>query len=419
MEQQHLKLQQDIIDHSADPIRLEQMYQSDRAAFRHAFDAVYGRMAGQPMASFWHARLHHRSAEPVKVETGSWLQVLAFALVAAFIAKIPAIFGVDEEFFYTRFTGFIVFPVLAGYFIWRNGSTSRNAIIAGAVMLAGLVLIGFLPNKPLSDTLNLVCIHLPLLLWSVLGFVFVGNMQQHNERRLTYLKYNGDLVVMTALMALAFGIMTGLTIGLFSLIGLRIEDFYMKWIALCAAAGAPVVATHLTQVNPQLVGRISPLIARIFSPLVLIMLVIYLVAMTIAGKSPFTDREFLMVFNGLLIGVMAIIFFSVSDQERNRTQAEMWILALLTVVTIIVNGVALSAILIRIAQWGITPNRAAVLGGNALIFINLILVAIQWWKVLREQASVGSVGAKIGQYLPVYVIWTAIVTFLFPLIFGI
>lgn len=419
MEDQRQNLQQEIIDHAADPVRLEHFYQANPAAFRQAFDAVYSQMAGQPMAAFWHARLYHRSPEPAKVEVGGWWQVLAFALVAAFIAKIPAIFGLDEEFFYTRFTGFIVFPVLAGYFIWKNGNSSRNIVIAGAVMLAGLLLIGFLPNKPLSDTLNLVCIHLPLLLWSVLGFVFVGDMQQHNERRLAYLKYNGDLVVMTALMALAFGIMTGLTIGLFSLIGLNIGQFYMRWIALCAAAAAPVVATHLTQVNPQLVGRISPLIARIFSPLVLIMLVIYLVAMTIAGKSPFTDREFLMVFNGLLIGVMAIIFFSVSDQERNRTRAEMWILALLTVVTIIVNGVALSAILIRIAQWGITPNRAAVLGGNALIFINLVLVAVQWRKVLREQAPVGSVGARIGQYLPVYVIWTAIVTFLFPLIFGV
>jgi NADH:ubiquinone oxidoreductase subunit K len=90
----------------------------------------------------------------------------------------------------------------------------------------------------------------------------------------------------------------------------------------------------------------------------------------------------------------------------------------LSVITIIVNGVALSAILFRISEWGITPNRAAVLGGNVLILINLLLVTAQLFKVLFKKVSITSVGKAISYYLPVYVLWVIIVTFLFPLIFA-
>jgi hypothetical protein len=160
-------------------------------------------------------------------------------------------------------------------------------------------------------------------------------------------------------------------------------------------------------------------IAKMFSPLVLVMLVIYLVAMAYAGKDPYNDREFLLIFNALLIGVMAIIFFSVAETSRsNKSRAELWILFLLSVVTIIVNSIALSAIVFRIAEWGITPNRIAVLGGNVLILINLLIVTTQIFKLLRSHADVTSVGRSIASHLPVYAVWVAIVTFLFPLIFG-
>jgi NADH:ubiquinone oxidoreductase subunit K len=91
---------------------------------------------------------------------------------------------------------------------------------------------------------------------------------------------------------------------------------------------------------------------------------------------------------------------------------------LLSVVTIIVNGIALSAILFRISEWGMTPNRAAVLGGNVLILVNLLLVTLQLYKVLSKKANISAVGNAIAFYLPVYCVWATIVTFLFPFLFG-
>jgi uncharacterized membrane protein YozB (DUF420 family) len=141
--------------------------------------------------------------------------------------------------------------------------------------------------------------------------------------------------------------------------------------------------------------------------------------MIYSGKNPYNDREFLLIFNGLLIGVMALIFFSVAETSKaTKSKAETWILFLLSVVTIVVNGIALSAILFRISEGGITPNRTAVLGGNVFILMNLLLVTTQLFRAIFKQADLNGVGKTIASYLPVYVIWTIIVTFLFPLIFG-
>ena len=224
---------------------------------------------------------------------------------------------------------------------------------------------------------------------------------------------------MTTLIVIAGGILTGITIGLFSLIGINIEEFYFKNIVVFGLPAAPIFGTYLTQTNPQLVGKVSPVIARIFTPLVLVMLVIYLAAIIYSGKDPYNDREFLFIFNALLIGVMALIFFSIAENSRTvKTRQEIWVLLLLSVVTIIINSFALSAILFRIAEWGISPNRAAVLGSNILILVNLLLITVQLFKVIMNKGDITGVRNVISVYLPVYTIWAAVVTFLFPFLFA-
>jgi hypothetical protein len=59
-----------------------------------------------------------------------------------------------------------------------------------------------------------------------------------------------------------------------------------------------------------------------------------------------------------------------------------------------------------------------VLGGNILMLINLILVAIRLLKALRRKNDKTDVGTAIALFLPVYTIWAFLVTFFFPLIFG-
>ena len=345
------------------------------------------------------------------------LVVVVASIVAAIIAKLPAILGLAEEAFYVRNVGFIVFPVLAGYFAWKNKVSRLNISIIGMVFLLCAIFINLLPDVE-SDVTTLSCIHLLLLLWAVLGFAFVGSINSLHEKRLAYLKFNGDLGIMSGLLLIAGVVLSGVTIGLFELLGMKIGDFYFQNIGIVALSCMPIIATYLIEKNPHLVGRITPVIARIFSPLVLIMLLVYLVAIIYSEKNPYNDRDFLMIFNALLVGVMAVIFFSVAgDTNVSKKSPQMWILFLLSAVTIIVNGIALSAIVFRISEWGISPNRAAVLGANLLILANLLMVSVQLFKVAAGKRDPETVGRAISGFLPVYIIWAAIVTFGFPILF--
>lgn len=401
-----------------DSKELEKLYRSNKANFKQEFNSIYPEIKGNALADFWNDRLNYESDEINWGSGNDLIFVIFAALVAGSIAKFPAIFGINEEFFYSRNVGFIIFPILSVYFAWQNKLPIGKIVTIAVALLCSILFINTLPDNNKSDTLILSCIHLMMFLWSILAFTFIGEVGNNIEKRLGFLKYTGDLVVMSALIVISGGIMTAVTIGLFSVIGLNIEEFYFNNIVVFGLPAVPILATYLIQTNPHLIGKVSPVIAKIFSPLVLVMLVIYLIAMSVAQKNPYQDREFLLVFNVLLIGVMAIIFFSVAESKATKSQWEIWVLFLLSAVTIVVNGIALSAILFRISEWGITPNRIAVLVGNVLILMHLLLVAGQFFKVLSKRADITVVRKTISFYLPIYTLWTIIVIFLFPLIFG-
>jgi len=117
--------------------------------------------------------------------------------------------------------------------------------------------------------------------------------------------------------------------------------------------------------------------------------------------------------------VMALILFSVSEVDKSKNyKSTIFILFGLSFLTIIVNGIALSAILFRINQYGITPNRIAVLGTNILIMVHLLSVARKIYESLSGRVEIIAVEKAISFFLPIYIFWTGIVTFLLPVIFN-
>lgn len=408
----------DILSNIDSPGQLEKLYRDNKTAFKTEFNLLYPELKDNKLAAYWNERLNYESSEISWGSSKELTFVIIAALLAGVIAKLPEILNIDPESFYQRNIGFIVFPILTAYFAWKKGLSIKKLLLAGIAFLLALIFINLLPAGKQSDTLILSCIHLPVFLWAVLGFSYVGDNTKSYPHRLDFLRYNGDLVIMTGLILIAGAVLTGITIGLFSVIGYNIEKFYFEYFGIFGLAAAPIVGTYITQTNPQLVNKVSPVIAKIFSPLVLITLVVYLVAILFSGKDPYKDRDFLMIFNLLLIGVMAIILFSVAETfKKSENRAGSYILLALSIVTVIVNGIALSAILFRIAEWGITPNRLAVLGANILMLVNLLMVTFHLFRHVSKKGDIRNVENSISMFLPVYIIWTIIVTFIFPLIF--
>jgi len=116
---------------------------------------------------------------------------------------------------------------------------------------------------------------------------------------------------------------------------------------------------------------------------------------------------------------MGIIVFSISETSISKRQKfnEM-ILFVLAIITLIIDLVALSAIFYRLGEYGITPNRMAVLGSNLLIFGNLIWITIDLYRVNFRKSNILLVEMTIAKYLPIYMVWTLLVVFGFPILFG-
>lgn len=412
-------MKDEIINYINDPPALEKLYRSNKSLFKESLLEVSKEVESNPAIEFWTARLNYESNSISWGTKNELLYVAIGCFIAGLIGKFPDIFSISLDFFLPRNIGFIVFPVLISYFAWKNQLSRQTfGFLAGIISIC-VIYINVLPDNPDSDSIALACIHLPLLLWTILGVSFAGQNIKSIHSRLDFLRFNGEAAVMCAVIGIAGALLMAITFGLFELIGIDMEPIFEKYILVFGLPSVPILVAFLTQTNPQLVNKVTPIIAKLFSPAVLIMLVIYLCAIIYSGKDPYNDREFLLIFNLLLIGVMALIFFSIAEHSgKGKLSLDIWILFFLSLVTIIVNGIALSAILFRISEWGITPNRLAVLGSNLLMLIHLLIIAFKIFKTIKGKNQDLEVGKSIAFYIPVYAIWATIVIFLFPVIFS-
>lgn len=334
------------------------------------------------------------------------------------MAKLPALFKWNPDIFFPRNISFIVFEMLLFFFAWKEKLAFKKIIPPIAIFIISAIFINQLPKNDKSDTLLLSCIHLPIFLWSIVGFVFTGNEFSQPRKRIEFLRLNGDLIVMSAVMVLASALFTVITTALFNLIGINIQEIYANYIVIWGLPAIPIVATVLVKQYPHLVGNVSPIIAKLFTPLVTLTLFIFLVAVISTGKDPYNDREFLFILNAMLIGVMAIILFSFSEfsiSPMNRWQ--LILLFALLLLAVVNNSIALSAIIYRLSIYGLSPNRLAVIGSNMLILLNLIVVGYNIFKVIQIKRTVENIENSIAKFLPIYSCWAAIVAFVFPIVF--
>ncbi|HKK43349.1 MAG TPA: hypothetical protein VJ963_13125 [Bacteroidales bacterium] len=405
---------------------LEKLYRKDRKSFRTSFEKLLPEIENTEAARFWKARFDYdnRTESRNSIVSSEIVKVILICIGTSLLIKIPDILQPGNSFnqvFYEKNTAIILFLGLTTYTLWFRGIKDLSKIVfTFFAFLVPAVYVNLLPSSHPSATVNLVYIHTSLLMWFVYGLVFTGYEYKDPVKRIGFIRYNGDLAIVYALIAVAGGILTIITIGLFETIGLKIGEFYMRNIVLTGAVAAPVVASYLIEKFPLLVSRTASLIALVFSPLVLITLIIFLVSIIVTGKDPYNDRDFLLVFNLMLLGVMAIIIFSVSETSIITNQRfSAVILLALSAVTVIIDLVALSAIFYRLREYGITPNRLSVLISNILVLGNLILILSDLFRINFRGSAFSKVEMTVSGYLPVYLIWIIIVTFGFPLIFGI
>ncbi|MHC0038083.1 DUF4153 domain-containing protein [Pseudoneobacillus sp. C159] len=409
----------DIMKNIANPHELERMFRNDPMAFKKSFSLAWEQNPNSEVLAVWNERLHFK--ETVNTEKPSLLKkdflfMGILAILAGGCTRIIFHF-VEQEAIAPINLAFGVLPFIAAFFVYKNKPKKTVIYTVALLFLISGFYLNILPLNDRDSTI-LAYLHLPIFLWGVIGFAFTGNEYTRGSTRLAYLKLNMEFGILYACMAVSGMLLFSLTLQLFRFVGLDIADFYFRNVVVFGAASLAIVAIYLVSMNLKLAKNITPYIAKIFSPLVLVTLFAYLITVIWVGKNPFLDRNFLIAFNGILIGVLAVTIFSITERSADEKRSiSDYIHFVLIVLALMIDSVALSAIVFRLSSYGITPNRLAILGVNILIWANLMRIMLSYMRFLQNKTGPSAIQDAVTKYLPVYTLWAAFVTFTFPLIF--
>lgn len=348
--------------------------------------------------------------------------VVMLALVAAVAIKTPQLFGhaIDgHNGFYGRNMALFVLPVLSVYFGWKRG---LNLIDMGWLVL-GFIAAGLFANlypfAPHADTEVLTVLHLPIACWLLVGVAYVGGGWFASEGRMNFVRYTGELFIYYVLIALGGIVLTAFTFMMFNAIHVNPEKFVGNWLIPCGAVAAVIVGSWLVEAKQAVIENMAPVLTRLFTPLFTLVLLAFLVTMLITGHAIDMNRDLLIGFDLLLALVVGLVLYAASAREAHARPGIFDVLQFVLVLSaLLVDLLALSAIVARISEFGFTPNRVAALGENLVLLVNLVGTAWFYGRFLRQRATFAALERWQIAFLPVYSGWAALVVIVFPPLFN-
>ncbi|HUP97861.1 MAG TPA: permease prefix domain 1-containing protein [Usitatibacter sp.] len=349
--------------------------------------------------------------------------VFVLALVAAFLVKVPGLFGLEwggkDMPLLLRNAPFFVLPLLAGYFVWKRGSRDRTWRWLVAGFAVGLVLANAFPFEGRSDTERLLALHLPIALWLLVGVAYAGGRWNESPGRMDFVRFSGELLIYYALIALGGGVLVAFTMGMFHAIGINAEPLVAHWLVPCGMAGAVIVGSGLVEAKKGVIENMAPVLTRLFTPLFALMLLGFLGTMMWTGRGVDVERNALIAFDVSLALVLGLLLYSISARDpRAPPDAFDRLLILLLGSALLADAFALGAIATRISELGSTPNRLAAFGFNLVLLVNLGWSAVLYVRFIRGRSTFARLERWQTAYLPVFSIWAAIVVAVFPPAFG-
>ena len=399
------------------PSLLEKLYRANKSDFRKSFEELYPELKGHPVAETWKARLDYWKPNFNWGTKKDRIFLIFLIISAGLFANFPFWMQWDIDQFYGKNIGFFLFSFTSLLFIYLSPS-KKPIIIYSVVTVMGGLYINLAPFESSSVTFQLVVVHLGLVLAGITGVAWLGTNLSNLQQRIEMVKFGANLIIITGLLTLAFGLMTAITFGLYEAIGLDIERVFSTVILPTIGPSIPLISSFILFHNPKIINQISGIIAKLFTPLACLVLLIFIWSYWTGNQDAFENREALLIFNVLLIAVLVLIFFSVINiQDRNNHSTAIMIL-ILNALALVVNMIALSGIVYRLNTYGITPNRMAILGSNILILTTLGFTLISLLKVIAKKKNIVYVGLVMVKFLPIYLAWFAIVAITWPLFFG-
>ncbi len=383
-------------------------------------DTLSREFAREHRGRLWKQLVLRGEDEPARPSSG-WFEALVFALAAAVpiqVARLAAQFPEEQPGWLLRNISLFVLPFLAGYFAHRRQVDTRRWLLTAAPFVLAALVVNLYPYRAGSATELLVALHLPVVLWFAVAYPYMGGTIRSHERRMDFVRFTGEWVIYYVLIALGGGVLLGLTMLILEPIGTDLAERVVEWVLPSGAAGAVIVAAWLVESKQHVVENMAPVLTMLFTPLFAVMLTVAAATYAVSGLAGAFDRELLGVFDALLVVVLGLVLYAMSAREPSPPAGLMDRVQLLAVASALVLDVmVLGTMVARIGDLGFTPNRAAVLGLNLVLLVNLAGTAWLSMRFLTGRIAFHRLERWQTSYLPIFALWTATVVAILPPLF--
>lgn len=417
---------------------LEALYQFSRkehteGAFKTALFTSYEQTPGNLLYAAWYYRLSHVE-EDEKTERGiNWLVAVPLALLTGFIFWALS----DERFVMLDqipVLGLIGAPLAALAiiaYLFIGGKRAKLPAVwtgLGLLIVAGYAyFIHPILRTNLQETyLTMAIPHVALLSWIGIGWSVLG---RHDEKaRLAFILKSFEVLVTAGLYAIAGGIFSGVSIGMFSALGVEIPEAVARLIFAGGTGVISVIAVAsvydplrdpAAQSFGQGVSRLMPILVRLLLPATLVVLVIYVALIPFNFRAPIENRQVLIINNGMLFAVMGLLLGASPLKEDDLpVKIRPWIrrgIIAVASLAVLVSLHALTAIVFRTLEGTLTINRTIVIGWNLAnlgilitLLVNQFRSGASWVTGLQRTFSVGTV---------IYLVWGLFVVLGIPLLY--
>lgn len=429
----------------SDPEALEQSYRhavknGAGAAFTSAVETAYVETPDNVLLGAWHFRLAYDLIEPPR-RAIPWLAAIVLAaangLIFWWLSAEQYRMRVEAGTNYLPTLLILWAPISAIFVIallLAAGAARRLlALLLGALVVA----LGAYPlwartliSVPIlqGHYLDQMMLHVALLAWATVGiFLLYGCAGPPN--RFAFLVKSLEIFVMAGLFAIAGGIFTAITVGLFEALAVTLSESVLRLIVAGGAGLIPVLAVAVIydpgvapaeQSFDEGLSKVIATLMRLLLPLTLIVLIVYLGFIPFHFWEPFRNRDVLIIYNAMLFAVIALLVGATPIQlETLAPVLRVWLrrgLIAVALLAALVSLYALAAIAYRTWQGGITLNRLTIIGWNVIhigILAGLLARQVRangytWLAALQAAYCVG---------MPLYLVWAIFVVLATPWLF--
>ena len=421
-----------------DPSERESLYRRNPDAFRKAWEQETSEGRSTDLRAAWEARFEidmPSDAPLLEQSTRPFRFPIAASLFIAVILLIPYWrTGTFDLEWAVPYLATLAFGPFLFYYGW--GHVRFLALSASMAGLLALFWFGFedwllldvlesgvdkgldvgIARQMAAQSGRLMLLHWPILLFGLTASIWVSRTP--GMQRVDFIHHAIQVAIHCAIIVVTGFALTGLTYMLIDvLLGFEYTEELMTHLMTWGTSGALVFGHAVWRSHPTALDRILPLIARIFIPLFCLLEVGFLSVYVGKGLAILShDRETLFIMNLLLLAVLILVILHAAFEtiQSRFNQILLYAIVSLGVVAGLIGIVAIAS---RLWEFGLTPNRLVVFISNILLIGTLGSLL---WSMARNPSkdSTQTVRLSLNQSLPIFIAWAAVVTFLFPLLFG-